>query len=159
MATLSNRAGNHDHRSAEGISTPGQSRQFGSATLRRTIEIPRRSKPNRTRIPPEYVRERNGSCSQVWRHVGPPPGLVRHFRGWGVEGAMIMAGLRAFRSRVTLADYSCSPTICPGLRVSLITYHAECLLFTFLPELQSSTRSRNFTESLVLRSGSSVQRP
>ena len=27
-------------RSAEGISTPGQSRQFGSGTLRRTIETP-----------------------------------------------------------------------------------------------------------------------
>ena len=26
--------------SAEGISTPGQSRQFGSGTLRRTVEIP-----------------------------------------------------------------------------------------------------------------------
>jgi aryl-alcohol dehydrogenase-like predicted oxidoreductase len=63
---------NPDHRSAKGVSTPGQSRQFGSGTLRRTVEITRWSKPNRTRIPPEYLRERNGSWSQVWRHVGPP---------------------------------------------------------------------------------------
>jgi hypothetical protein len=54
-------ASNPDHWSAEGITTPGQSRQFGSGTLRRTIEIPRWSKPNRARIPPEYLRERNGS--------------------------------------------------------------------------------------------------
>ena len=34
---------------------------FYTGALRRTIEIPRRSKPNRVRIPPEYFRERNGS--------------------------------------------------------------------------------------------------
>jgi aryl-alcohol dehydrogenase-like predicted oxidoreductase len=65
---------------AEGISTPGQSRKFGSGTLRRTVEITRWSKPNRPRIPPEYLRERNGSWSQVWRHVGPPAALGRRFR-------------------------------------------------------------------------------
>ena len=56
LVAPSNGASNPDHWSAEGISTPGQSRQFGSGALRRTIEIPRWSKPNRTRIPPEYVR-------------------------------------------------------------------------------------------------------
>jgi len=61
---------NPDHWSAEGISTPGQSRQFGSGTLRRTIEIRRCSKPNRTRIPSEHLRQRNGSWSQVYWHVG-----------------------------------------------------------------------------------------
>src|SRR5882762_4198223 len=61
VAALPNGASNPDHRSAEGISTPRQSRQFGSGTLRRTVEVPRRSKPNRVRIPPEYLPERNGS--------------------------------------------------------------------------------------------------
>jgi hypothetical protein len=56
--------------SAEGISTPRQSREFGYGTLRRTIEIPRWGKPNRARIPPGYLRERNGSCHKIWRHVG-----------------------------------------------------------------------------------------
>src|SRR5216684_2192874 len=41
LVAPSNGANNPDHWSAEGISTPGQSRQFGSGTLRRTIEIPR----------------------------------------------------------------------------------------------------------------------
>src|ERR1700691_1400723 len=62
---------------AEGISTPGQSRQLGSRALRRTIEIPRWGKPNRTRIPPSSLPEGNGSCDYVWRHVGSPPGLGR----------------------------------------------------------------------------------
>ena len=70
LVAPSNAASNSDHWSAEGISTPGQSRQFGSGTLRRTIEIPRWRKPNRTRIPAEYLRQRNGSWSQVWWHVG-----------------------------------------------------------------------------------------
>src|SRR5271163_3732764 len=34
------------------------------------MEISRWSKPNRTWIPSEYLRQRNGSCNQVWRHVG-----------------------------------------------------------------------------------------
>jgi hypothetical protein len=50
---ISNGASDPDHWSAEGISTPRQSRQFGSGTLRRTIEILRWSKPRRARIPPE----------------------------------------------------------------------------------------------------------
>src|SRR5271156_6557421 len=70
LVAPSNGASNPDHWSAEGISTPGQSRQFGYGTLRRTIEISRWSKPNRTWIPSEYLRQRNGSCNQVWRHVG-----------------------------------------------------------------------------------------
>jgi hypothetical protein len=49
-----NGASNPDYWCAKGISTPRQSRQFGSGTFRRTIEIPRWSKPNRTRIPPGY---------------------------------------------------------------------------------------------------------
>jgi len=54
-----NGASNPDHGSAEGISTPGQSRQFGSGTLRRTVEITRWSKPNRTRITPRvFTREK-----------------------------------------------------------------------------------------------------
>src|SRR5258705_3795323 len=77
-----NGASNPDHGSAEGISTPGQSREFGSGTLRRTVEITRWSKPNRTRLPPEYLRERNGSWSQLWRHVGPAP------CGWRNAGAI-----------------------------------------------------------------------
>ena len=63
LVAPSNAASNSDHWSAEGISTPGQSRQFGSLALRRTIEIPRWSKPNRARTPPEYLRERNDSCN------------------------------------------------------------------------------------------------
>ena len=63
VAALPNGASNPDHRSAEGISTPRQPRQFGYGTLRRTLEVPRRSKPNRVRIPPEYLRERNGSVN------------------------------------------------------------------------------------------------
>src|SRR5260370_21235973 len=55
------RSSNPDHRSAEGISTPGQSRQLGSETLRRTIEIPRCSKPNRAWIPPGYRSEEHTS--------------------------------------------------------------------------------------------------
>jgi aryl-alcohol dehydrogenase-like predicted oxidoreductase len=54
----SNGARNPHHWSAEAISAPGQSRQFGSRTLRRTLEGPRWSKPNRTRIPTKYLRER-----------------------------------------------------------------------------------------------------
>jgi len=34
------------------------------------IEIPGWSKPNRARFPPEYLRQRNGSCNSVRRHVG-----------------------------------------------------------------------------------------
>jgi hypothetical protein len=41
VAAPPNGPSNPDHGSAEGISTPGQPRQFGSGTLRRTIEIPR----------------------------------------------------------------------------------------------------------------------
>jgi aryl-alcohol dehydrogenase-like predicted oxidoreductase len=61
LVAPSNGASNPDHRSAEGISTPGQSRQFVSGTPRRTIEIPQRSKPNRTWVPSEYLRQRDGS--------------------------------------------------------------------------------------------------
>src|SRR5258708_33297212 len=76
MAAPSDGARNPDHRSTEGISTAGQSRQSGSGTLRRTVEIARWSNPNRTRITTEYLRERNGSCSQVWRGAGAPSALV-----------------------------------------------------------------------------------
>ena len=63
LVASSNGASNPDHWSAEGITTPGQSRHFGPGTLRRAIEIPEWSKPNRLRIPAEYLRERNGSCN------------------------------------------------------------------------------------------------
>jgi hypothetical protein len=33
-------------------------------------------KPNRTRIPTGYLRERNGSCNKIWRHVGSLAALL-----------------------------------------------------------------------------------
>src|SRR3977135_1901904 len=75
MVAPSNGASNPHHWSTEGISTPGESRQFRSRALRRTIALPRWSKSNRTRISPECLRERVDSRSEVWGPAGALAGL------------------------------------------------------------------------------------
>ena len=110
-----------DHRSAEGISTLGQSRRFGSGTSPpcSTEELRRRGvELNSASL--GILRERNGACNQDMAASGLPPALVRPFQDSRFLGISTDAarGNATLKSPDTVWIFNFGPFLCSGKKVS-----------------------------------------